>query len=420
MKIKPITAIVALLLIGIGGFVVGRNFSRNPAGVTPNDLAENRQARSSSRNSEGSEDSGTARQSARGDRRVKETREEQLARLDKIVRGEDPLERSRSLLAWIDQLGPGDFAEAVSHFRDLGITDNRLGEYSLLLTAWAQVDPVAAITYAKDQTSGNFASDAILTAWAARDPEAAIRWAQGNHTGDEANPNLPGIIRGLAELDAARATELLTSMTFGNDRGRGLDFILPHLLQQGPEATRAWIATLKDDTLRNGAMTRAADQLAEADPAGTVAWLLANPGKASEEKMDDVYSQWAQKDQSAALASFETVQGEANRSNALRGLVRKATTEDPKVGISLMNRYPSDVNDRVVQSFIWHAFGKDASTAVGQISRIEDPKRQDRMYRRTLDAWLKDDPRSANAWIRVNPLPQPIRDYLSNRQKDRP
>jgi hypothetical protein len=338
--------------------------------------------------------------------------------LESIVRGENPLERNRALLAFIDKLGPGDFEKAVASFRALGVTDSRMGEYSLLLTAWAETDPLSALLYAKENTSNNFATETILTSWATRDPEAAIRWAQADYKGDGANPYMPGIIRGIVETDPTRATELLAGMPRSEERGKGLDYILPHLLQQGADATRAWIAALNDDALRNGAMIRTAEKLAVTDPAGTASWLLANPGEAARREMDDVYRAWAKNDTEAALSSLNTLPAGDARSNALRGVVSSVAGANPKAAVSLMDRYPNDVTDRVVQNFIWHSYGTDPATAADQISRIGDEQDREQMYRRMLDHWIERDSAAAQAWIQKNPVPQAVLDRIARRQAE--
>ncbi len=403
MKLNPTTMLAALVLIGGGAFMAGRVSSPGAPAVTRDGPAETRSSRSAGRDS-GGEDATTRKisRTLKSERGATDSSKDRLARLEVIVRGENPLERNRALLAFLDQLGPGDFEAAVAHFRSLGITDSRNGEYSLLLTAWAQVDPLSALTYAEDNTNGGFAQDTILTSWASTDLEAAIRWAQTNHDGGDANPYLAGIIRGLAQSDPARATELLASMPRSEERGRGLDFILPHLLEQGADATRAWIATLTDDALKNGAMERVADKLAATDPAGTASWLLANPGQALDRRMDDVYGVWASKDQQAALSSFSALPAGDARSNALRGVVSSIATESPKAAISLMDRYPNDVNDRVVQSVVWHSFGSDPATAITAIARIGDDRQREQMYKRTLETWKERDPDAANAWLLKN------------------
>ena len=401
MKLNPTTALAALILIGGGAFMAGRVSSASASPQPPAGPTETRSSRSSVRDS--SVLAAAPPRTTRPAHGAKETAKDRLARLESIVRGENPLERSRALLAFIDQLGPGEFEDAVAHFRSLGLTDSRQGDYSLLLSAWAQADPMSAIAYAKENTDDEFASQTILTTWATNDPEAAIRWAQSQHEGDDANPYLPGIIRGLVATDPARATELLVSMPRSVERGTGLDFFLPHLLQQGSEATRAWIATLKDDSLRNGAMERVAKQLAATDPAGTVSWLLANPGEASRRRLDDVYGAWARQDEQAALSSFSTLPAGEARSNALRGVISSVAAGDPKAAVSLMDRFPNDVNDRVVQNFVWHSFGNDPAVAITAIARIGDDTQREKMYRRAFGAWKENDPSAANAWLGKNP-----------------
>jgi hypothetical protein len=409
MKLKPTTILAALGLIGAGGFMAGRVSNSGSSEISQDPPIATRAARLDSSRGNGSVAKGSSNRSNRPDRASTADRK---ARLESMMRSENPLERNRALLAFINSLGPGDFEEAVAHFRSLGITDSRMGEYGLLLTAWGQADPVAALAYAKENTRGGFAQDTVLTAWGSTDPEAAIRWAQANHQGDDPNPYLPGIIRGLVESDPTRATELMASMPRSEERGKALDFFLPHLLGEGNQATRDWIASLGDEALKSGAMLRAAPQLAATDPAGTASWLLANPSDATDRRMDDVYSAWAQKDVQAAQDSLRTLPAGAIRSNALRGIVSSVATEDPRAAVSLMDQYSGDLNDRVVQNFVWHSFGSDPSIAASQIARITDVGQRDRMYRRTLEAWLDRDPASAQAWIQTNPIPESVRNQL--------
>lgn len=417
MKPSSLTTLAALALIGAGGFMAGRISSTESSASAKDDAAETRSSRSSSQNS-GVETSGTAtRKSQRAERAARTASPaDRLSKLESIVRGENPLDRNRALLAFIDQLGPGDFEEAVAHFRSLGMTENRFGEYALLLSAWAKADPMSALTYAKDNTGSRFATNTILSAWATNDPEAAIRWAETSHEGEGANPYLAGIIRSLASSDPARATQLLTGMPRSQERGEALDAMLPHLLAQGGASARTWIAGITDDSLRNGAILRSAEQLAATDPAGTASWLMANPGEATQRRMDDVYSVWARKDEQAAVSSLAALPTGENRSNALRGVVSSVARNDPKAAVSMMDRFPNDVTDRVVQNFVWHSFGNDPSVAVNQISRIGDEREREQMYRRTMDAWLERDATAATAWMKTNPLPTSVQEHINRRQ----
>ena len=420
MKLKSTSTLAAIFLVGVGGFMTGRVTSPSAPAAAKSGPEKTYASRVSSRDS-ASDDTGSRKISRTQKKEASEkpTPKDRLAKLESIVRSENPLDRNRALMAFLDSLAPGDFEGAVAHFRSLGMTQDRMGEYSLLLTAWAQADPLAALTYAEKNTTSGYAQDMILTSWASTDLDAALRWAKSNHTGDEPNPYLPGIIRGISQSDPARATELLAGMPRSEERGKGLDFILPHLLEQGADAIKGWISGLTDDSLRNGAIMRTAGKLADTDPAGTASWLLANPGEAAQRRMDDVYSTWADRDRQAALASFGKLPAGDMRSNALRGIVSSVAGGDPKAALSLMDRYPNDVNDRIVQNFVWHSSGSDPATAASQISRIGNERQRDQMYRRMLGNWLQNDAPSAQAWMASHPIPDAVREQI-NRQRERP
>jgi hypothetical protein len=421
MKLKSTTTLAALVLIGVGGFMAGRISSPADKDAAGNGADGSKISRPQASSVSASEASAArkAQRPTRPERGEMSDKLGRLARLEAIVRGENPLERNRALLAFLNQLGPGEFEEAVAHFRSLGITEARMGEYSLLLTAWAQADPTAALAFAKENTRNGFAQDTILTTWATTDPEAAIRWAQSNHEGEGPNPYLPGIIRGLAQTDPDRAGELLTSMPRSDERGKGLDFFLPHLLQQGGEAARAWISALTDDSLKNGAILRAANQLAETDAPATAQWLLDHPGQGAQWRLDEVYDVWAKANPSAAMSAYQALPPGEMRVSAFRGLMQNATNQDPAAGVALMDKYPNDVGTRAVQQFVWSSFDKDPALATSQIQRITDTGEQERLYRRTLDAWLDRDSAAAEAWIANNTLPPSVSERLARRRSER-
>jgi hypothetical protein len=419
MKLKPISIAAALALIA-GGFMVGRISTSEADSAQVKDLGAARGTRSSSRELADSSEKKVSTRATKRDTSVAEAGKNRLARLDAIMQGESPLDRNRALIAFVDQLAPGDFEGVVAHFRSLGITDERRGEYALLLGAWAEVNPTAALAYAKENTQGNFAKDTILTTWANRDPEAAIQWANTQFSGDGANPYLPGIIRALAVTDATRAYELLSRMPMSTQRAEGLDYMLPHILRQGADAARAWIAAIKDDSLRNGAMLRAAEGLAELEPAATAQFLIDQPSEATQRRLDNVYSIWGKKNLTEAMSSYQSLAPGTNRSLALSGLIGTVTVDSPEKGLALMDQNAADIDDQVVQRYIWHSFGKNPQLAASQISRIQEPETQDRMYRRALKSWIEEDAASAQAWIQSNPLPQSVTDYLARNAANPP
>ncbi len=142
--------------------------------------------------------------------------------------------------------------------------------------------------------------------------------------------------------------------------------------------------------------------------------LFPGYGKLSytQRRMDDVYSVWARQDQEAAMSSLSSLTNSDARSNALRGIVTSIATENPMNAVALMNRYPADVNDRVVQTFVWHSMGTDPSTAVNQIARIGNEGERNQMYRRVVGRWIQRDAAAAGTWLGSNSLPDNVRQDL--------
>jgi hypothetical protein len=327
---------------------------------------------------------------------------EKFASLEEIIRGENALNRGRAMLSWIDSLAPSEFEAAVAHFRSLGLTEERPGEYAMLLTAWAELDPIAALAYTTENTRGSMATDTVITAWASRDPESAILWAKANHKGDGANPYMVGIIRSIAGQNMRRATELLVDMPFSSERASALRSMLPHLLKQGTEAAKSWVDSLSDPRLKDGARARLAEYLAKNDPAYASALLLESPGEASTRSLDVVYREWAKSDPKAAEANLQKIPKGQARTSILRGMVSSLTQENPQLGVDLMDRYPDEVDDRMVLHFAWNAFDKDPSLALTQAGRIQEQGLRERMQRRGLSAWRERDAQAAQAWEEKN------------------
>ena len=419
---KPTTlAMTGLLVAGAGGFFAGRlsvpaDATDGVAGSVVSPRAQREASAAAGRAGEGGEAAGRASRSL-AEQRARAGMSGQVAgaRLDGIVRNEDALERYRMMLSFIDGLSSENFESAVGEFREMGMTDRRLGEYAMLLSAWAKVDPVGALEYARANTGTPFATDTIIASWASTDPEAAIRWAEENHSGEEANPFLVGVIRALASSDPLRATQLLTSMPRSVERGSALDGLLPSLLAQGDGATKEWINALQDDALRSGAMMRVAEKFAANDPQGTLAWLMDNPSEATKRSMDDVFRVWSDKDGSAAMSAYLAMPAGDNRSNALRGIVTNIAGSDPQQAVALMDKYSQDVSERTVRHFAWRTFGSNPEMAVDQIARVQDQESRAWMYRRLVGSWMEEDNAAASQWLKRNAGDDPVLNNLIKR-----
>ena len=346
--------------------------------------------------------------------------EEALAKMEKLMRTTDPIERSKAWLDFVNSVDPSEFESVVASFRSLGMTESRMTEYSMLLSAWAKKDPMQALEYAKSNTGNRFARNTILTAWAAYDPNGAIRWAEQNHEAKEGegNPWMIGVIQGLAASDPARASQLLASMNLSEERGEALGILLPTILAQGPDAAKAWAAAITDESLKEGAISRIAESLAAKDPAGTAAWLMQNPGEAADRSMDNVISAWMEKNQDEAVAYYKGLPAGEARTNALRGVANSMAMNDPRAAADFLDANAGDANDRVYEQFVWHSFGEAPEIAVNYIGKLSSEDQQSRMYGRMLDGWLRRDYNAASQWISQNSLPANVAERVQRRMQE--
>lgn len=351
---------------------------------------------------------GASSRESRGARRG----EDSLSAMERIVHTSDPLDRTQAWLDFVNSLDPSEFESVVASFRALGMTESRMGEYAMLLSAWAKNDPLAALEYAQANTGNRFARNTILSVWAASDPEGAVRWAKDNHQGEGANPWMIGVIQGLANHDPERASQLLAEMPFSEERGQALSALLPALLQKGPDAAKAWAESITDERLRDGAIGRIAESLAREDPAGTAAWLASMPPSAASGSMSSVVADWARQDRDGAVGFFQNLPAGEVRTSALRGIATQMAVQDPRAASAFLDRNAADADDRVYQQFIWHSASQAPEIAAEYIGRISDERRRDAMYGRMLEGWLRSDFNSATQWLGSARLPDPVRQRL--------
>lgn len=413
-KILPISL---TCIVGAIGFMIGQKSGSPSAAASDSAALVNERDGSATTTSQSSSSraatSSRNAESATAKAGATPSKGDALARLEEIKNIHDPLDRARMWLQFVDGLSAEEFEGVVAAFRADGSSQTNMGDYSLLLNAWAKIDPVAALDYAKANTSNPFARQTILATWAAYDPNSAIAWAKTNHEGDGPNPWMVGVIRGLAFQDPELASTLLKEMPRSEERGQALDSLLPALLKQGADSARSWATSITDEALREGAIMRIAERTLDADPQGTADWLIANPSEATNRRMDDAFSAMARKDESAALAYYNQLPAGDARSNALRGIVNHIAQEDPAKAVSLMDQHSGDVNNRVVEQFVWHSFRKDPGTAVSNISRMSNVEERDRMYTRTIEWWMGRDEQAAMNWVAANTLPENVVNRLN-------
>lgn len=330
----------------------------------------------------------------------------------------DPVSRVQGFLALVDSLAPDEFLDVVKSFRTTGMQgDERRTEYAILLHAWGQADPQGALAYTLENTGTNFARQTVLSSWASYDPEAAIAFAEANHEGDQANPLLVGVIKGLASENLNRATDLLQSLPRSRERGDALSSIIPYLLAEGVDTALTWSNGIADDALRSGAISTIAQNVAEEDPARAAELLLSAPDEETRVRaIDDIAQEWAGKDLDAAIAFTEGLDP-ALRAEAAEGVVGQIAEDDPVRASQWMESLAAtDTNlDPAIRSFVWRAMGQEPELAANWIGQMSSPRDSERTYHHVLGRWMGSDPEAAKAWMSNAELPESIQRRFAER-----
>ena len=395
-------------------FLIGQG-SRNPQLQKRAKSEQGSASRASSlqRPRRGSENSGSLRSPLSTNGRVARIIETTPARkaVTELAQIVDPVERAKAFLALIQTLETDDFLNVVADFRALGITEQRMSEYGMLLHAWAKADPEGALDYAIQNTGTPFARQAIMASWSSDDPEAAIAFARDNYEGEGANPLLVGIIRGIAPSDLSRASDLLQELPYSRERGDALQSILPYAMENGSDLALTWAAGIADAQLKSGAISYIMGDLAGSEPLRAAELLNTLDDRAAATRAaDDVAGAFARVDLEEAKAWSVGLDDDL-RGEAVEGVIGYYASQDPLAASEWLGSLSGTTNlDSAIRQFAWRSMGVEPELAAEWIGQIQSPERRNEMYNSILPRWLRSDRSSAEQWIQGTPeLPESVR-----------
>ena len=326
----------------------------------------------------------------------------------------DPIARAEGFLQLVKNLGPDEFLDAVAAYREGGINDEQFGEYRLLLTAWAQVNPLEALDYAKENTGSPFARQTILSAWAKNDTEGAVSWARENFDieGDEnrSNPWMIGVIEGIASIDLGRATQLMEELPFSRGRGEALDAVFAEVTSGGNENAKRWVAQLTDKSLKEGAAARLAGRLASEDPEAAAIWASSLGPEVMKRAAGSIVDQWAETDLNAAKAWVDSQPDEVIAASGPQLIENIIEDEDISTATAWLSRFEGNpAFDDSVRTLVYRSMSQEPTTAADWIMKLSSDRDQERTFHRVLGGWMQKDKEAAMGYINNNSVPDSIK-----------
>ena len=174
------TAVPLALILGI---VLGR--SSSPESSSDNDSSGIPSRNIPSLSDHSSRDASSASKRERGDRNVSE--DTTKLQLTAILESSSRLGRTQRLLAFLDRLPTGQFSSVYAEIANSPMASIRGSERSLILQAWAERAPMAAIGYLENNEADDWERETTLSTWASIDPQGAYAWAVSSQDEGEIN-----------------------------------------------------------------------------------------------------------------------------------------------------------------------------------------------------------------------------------------
>ncbi|WP_367872026.1 hypothetical protein [Luteolibacter sp. Populi] len=304
------------------------------------------------------------------------------------------------------------------------------GVEQLLVAAWTEADPDAAMEWAKAR---GFRGFMVTTAWIGKDPDALLDYFKRTFKNDN-NGNVTPMI--------GKAIEAL-----GNDLPR-----IARAIREVPEEWKDYVTLHARPTFKNLTMAEMRPFVDSLDPPfktqGFHLLLAGLPGHEARLSLlrefpdlvepwssHAVYHEWVKSDLPGALKSLEEIAPGKTRESALRGaLGGLARQDDLSLLFSTMRRYSDEIpeermagliagavdndNNRSGSMFIPDEFEKpetprptsgNAAIALAEVPRIQSEELRAQLYRHVITGWMVEDRAAAKKWLEQNELPEGMR-----------
>jgi hypothetical protein len=398
------------LVLALGaGVMIGRISAPGETGAGDKPAATSASSKSGERASEAGLSLAERLQRKRGS----ETREGADKPVDKdlqsIMESTSRLDRTQRLLAFLDRLPSDQFASVYDEFRNSPGANLRGSERSLILQAWAERDPLTALSFLQEKGAEDWERETAVATWAANDPQAAFAWAGSAKDEGDVNNWLLGATRGIAATNPELARDFIGQLE-GRTRDQALDAVKPYVMQYGFEYATAWIGGVEDEGVRNRASREMARDLANLDPAQAGQWNAAMTDVETRRDVSEtVADRWARADLPAAREWVESLP-EDTKSEAAEGIARRYAREDPAAAAQWLTSLGNNPDlDGARRILIEESFRSSPQTSLEYVSSISDVRAQEGYYQRYLGGWMRQDEAAARQWLNSNAQALPER-----------
>jgi hypothetical protein len=279
-------------------------------------------------------------------RASRETRS--AATIQEILKTPNFFLRIKALQELLDRMAPEDFTAFFAEFSSAGGARDESYATAMVLTAWAQKDPVTALMYINKSPNSRWSKQTLIKAWAAYDPLSAEDWVM--NSGDDSLK--VGLVRGIlsSSKDLGNVTRLANTLENSSweTQARVLGELGNALRTDDLNQAMSWIDQIENPNLRKRAIESVVYPLGSGNPGEGLAWIeTINNLQDQIDAIATLTYSWVEKDPIATMAYVRQLPREIQLSIAFK-LTARSSYKAPEESVEWLNSLGSD--PRVAQA----------------------------------------------------------------------
>ncbi|MCH2329921.1 MAG: hypothetical protein MK312_00060 [Roseibacillus sp.] len=426
MKTSMLIAVGALLIGGVGGYLIGNGGDgSNPEGDSPIGVRTKKSV--SSRVATVTAGSGnSAPRAARSSGGLRE-----------ILSEPGQTSRIMSLLEYYSDLDPSQFESEVQKLQGLPMSQRMLA-MNLLFSRWAENDPKGSWERSQQMgfpemfmaragaVSGWAASNPealaqeysnnpdefgmgpggrgkgdtaamIAGEWAKQNPEAALKWAQTLDEREAADA-ISGVFNELSQQDPQEALRMAATLD-DNARGDAYESIAASWAISDYAAADQWINSLSEG--QGKVRFAAIESLANASPSQAARETTKLPaGEERDDLVAEVSSEWARQDAPAAFEWLTESGSEGAVEEGSGRVVGALSREDPERVLDYIDSQDAgEVRDNAVQGYVYGNRDAPAAETIRLAETISGEDDRQRAVTRVAYEWAREDPEATLQYL---------------------
>jgi len=275
-----------------------------------------------------------------------------------ILAEHDRRQRMTDLEAFINNLAPGDYGNALKGIRRIPLTNERDLASRLLVARWVQTDPEAALNFAAANRGYEYIADDVFQTEAANDVTTALDRAKAITNPDLRYQALLGVLSFMADSNPAGALQLAQGL--GNFPGNEplTNAIYRQWAMNDPQGAAVAAMQAGGDGWRSP-IFQVARTWATEDPLAAANWSIGLTDPQTQMRsISQVMRQWTREDVSAAVNWVNSLPPGSSYDSAAAGLAGSLAADHPQDAISWAQNIAdptmrTDALQRVSREVMW-------------------------------------------------------------------